>query len=154
VIPPADPALCRALAADLRDAGYSAEALRSAWGDAADDAIARGLRSPAARALGSRRDALAVLARLLMLGMPQPAEAVKGALARTGDDGLVLLGLAAEDGDDLRPLALVRPQSFVDASGAGQWWIASDLDEAALGGPLPEDHVLGVGGASRAASVC
>jgi methylase of polypeptide subunit release factors len=148
VIPQPDPALCRALAADLRDAGYQAEALRTAWGDAADDAIARGLRSPATRALGSRRDAMAVLARLLMLGMPQPAAAVNEALPRTGADGLIRLGLAAEDGGDVRPTALVRPQSFVDASGAGQWWIASDLDEAALSGPLPEDHVLGVGGAS------
>ncbi len=46
------------------------------------------------------------------------------------------------------PRAIVRPQSFADDRGAGQWWIASDLDEAALGGALPEDHVLGVGGAS------
>ncbi len=28
------------------------------------------------------------------------------------------------------------------------WWIASDLGELALGGALPENHVLGVGGAS------
>ena len=46
------------------------------------------------------------------------------------------------------PRAIIRPQSFADDRGSGQWWIASDLDEAALGGPLPEDHVLGVGGAS------
>ena len=103
MIPQAVPALCRALAADLRDVGYEAEALRSAWGDAADDAIARGLRSPAARALGSRADALAVLARLLMLGMPQPAAAVDGALTRTGALGLSRLGLAEQDGDDVQP---------------------------------------------------
>jgi methylase of polypeptide subunit release factors len=115
---------------------------------AADDAIARGLRNPASRALGARDDALAVLARLLMLGMPQPSAAVNAALPRSGVEGLMGLGLAASAGDAVTPLALLRPQSFVDASGAGQWWIASDLDEAALGGPLPEDHVLGVGGAS------
>jgi methylase of polypeptide subunit release factors len=143
-----DPVLCRALAADLRDAGYTSEAVRAAWGEAADDAIARGLRSPADRALGSRDDALAVLARLLILALPQPAAAVAVALPRTGAVGLVKLGLAASDQDELRALALIRPQSFVDEGGAGQWWIASDLDEAAVGGPLPEDHVLGVGGAS------
>ena len=47
----------------------------------ADDAIARGLRGPATRALGPREDALAVLGRLLMLGMPQPAAMVDTAQA-------------------------------------------------------------------------
>ncbi|GAA1977116.1 DUF7059 domain-containing protein [Microbacterium pumilum] len=148
MIPVPDPALCRSLAADLRGAGYTSEALREAWGEAADDAIARGLSAPALRALGERADPLAVLGRLLVLGMPQPADRTAAAVPLTGVAGLAILGLAIADGDDVRPLALVRPQSFVDASGAGEWWIASDLDEAALGGALPEDHVLGVGGAS------
>lgn len=148
MLPEPDPALCRTLAADLRDAGFTAEGVRDAWGAAADDAIARGLRSPAVRALGDRDDALAVLARLLVLGMPEAAASVDLSLTRTGAAGLVGLGLAAVDGDLVRPLAVVRPQSYADATGSGQWWIASDLDEAALGGPLPEDHVLGVGGAS------
>ena len=148
VLPEPDPDLCRGLAADLRDAGFTAEALRNAWGPAADDAIARGLRSPASRALGDRDDALAVLGRLLVLGMPGAAASVDGALVRTGAVGLARLGLAEVVGDAVRPRALVRPQSYTDDSGSGQWWIASDLDEAALGGPLPEDHVLGVGGAS------
>lgn len=44
---------------------------------------------------------------------------------------------------------VVRPQSFHDDRGPGEWWVASDLDEIALGGgALAEDHVLGVGGAS------
>lgn len=148
MIPEPDPAVCGALAADLRAAGFTAEALRDAWGAAADDAIARGLRSPASRALAARDDPLAVLGRLLVLGMPEAAASVDRALARTRSGGLAGLGLAAVAGDEVRPLAVVRPQSYADATGSGQWWIASDLDEAALGGPLPEDHVLGVGGAS------
>jgi len=148
VLPEPDPALCRSLAADLRDAGFTAEGVRDAWGAAADDAIARGLRSPAVRALGDRADALAVLSRLLVLGMPEAAASTDLALGRTRADGLVKLGLATIEGDLVLPLAVVRPQSYADATGSGQWWIASDLDEAALGGPLPEDHVLGVGGAS------
>ncbi|MBD8023021.1 DUF7059 domain-containing protein [Microbacterium gallinarum] len=151
MLPEPDPALCRDLADDLRAAGYTAEVLRAAWGEAADDAIARGLRAPADRALGARRDAVAVLGRLFMLGMPQPAASVTLALPRTAVNGLVRLGLAEVAGDDVRPLAVVRPQSYADASATddgSSWWIASDLDEAALGGPLPEDHVLGVGGAS------
>lgn len=154
MLPEPDSDLCRDLAADLHSAGFAAEALRDAWGPAADDAIARGLRSPASRALGDRGDALAVLGRLLVLGMPQAAASVDRSLSRAGAAGLVRLGLAEIDGDEVRPLAVVRPQSYADASRPGrdemtaQWWIASDLDEAALGGPLPEDHVLGVGGAS------
>ncbi|MFC8680779.1 methyltransferase [Microbacterium ureisolvens] len=148
MLPEPDPTLCRDLAADLRDAGFTAEAVRDAWGAAADDAIARGLRSPASRVLGDRRDALAVLGRLLVLGMPQDEASVDSSLPRTRAGGLVRLGLASIAEEIVQPLAVVRPQSYADASGTGQWWIASDLDEAALSGPLPEDHVLGVGGAS------
>ena len=140
--------MCTALAADLRAAGFTSEALRAAWGETADTAIARGLRSPALRALGDRVDPLAVLGRLFVLGMPQPAAAVETALPHTAVAGLVRLGLADIDGDAVAPAAIIRPQSFADDRGSGQWWIASDLDEAALGGALPEDHVLGVGGAS------
>lgn len=147
VLPEPDPSLCRLLADDLHDAGFYSEALRSAWGETADTAIARGLRSPAARALGERTDPLAVLGRLLVLGMPQPAAAVDAALPHVGAAGLERLGLCRVT-EDVEPRAIIRPQSFTDDRGSGQWWIASDLDEPALGGPLPEDHVLGVGGAS------
>lgn len=148
VLPEPDPRLCAALAADLRDAGFSSAALRGAWGATADTAIARGLRGPAVRALDDRVDPLAVLGRLLVLGMPQPAPAVDSALPGTGAAGLSRLGLAELDGATVLPRAIIRPQAFADDRGSGQWWIASDLDEAALGGALPEDHVLGVGGAS------
>jgi methylase of polypeptide subunit release factors len=148
VLPEPDPELCRALADDLRAAGFDSHALRTAWGETADTAIARGLRSPAIRALGGRADPLAVLGRLFVLGMPQTESMVVAALPRTSADGLVRLGLASSEDAMVTPRAIIRPQSFADDRGSGQWWIASDLDEAALGGPLPEDHVLGVGGAS------
>lgn len=142
-------ALCRDLAADLDAAAYRSASLRDAWGVVADAALTRGLSGPVRRALEGRRDPLAVLARLLLLGAPQPADAVDGALPRVGVSGLVALGLAElSAGGDVLPRALIHPQQFEDASGDAEWWIASDLDEAALGGALPEDHVLGVGGAS------
>ncbi|TFV84695.1 class I SAM-dependent methyltransferase [Microbacterium sp. dk485] len=149
MLPHPEPALAAALAADLRAAGYTSDGLRSAWTAPADEAIARGLRRPALRALGDRTDALAVLARLLGLGVAQPRAAVDAALPATGAEGLTRLGLAEISGDTVRAAAMVRPQSFADDAGEGEWWIASDLDEAARGGgALPEDHVLGVGGAS------
>lgn len=147
-LPEPDPDLCAALARDLRAAGFHSAAVRAAWGDAADTALGRGLRLPAERALAGRADPLAVLARLFILGVPQPAELVANALPATRGEGLAQLGLATAEGDSIRPLALVHPQAYADPHGDGGWWIASDLDEAALGGRLPEDHVLGVGGAS------
>jgi len=149
VLPEPDPTLCRLLADDLRAAGYTSTALRGAWGARADDAIARGLLAPALRALGDRRDPLAVLGRLWGLGRPVTRDEAQGALKSVGVAGAVALGLLSEDGAEVVPIVLVRPQAIADADGDDEWWIASDLDEAALGGPLPEDHVLGVGGASQ-----
>lgn len=147
--PHPDAHLAQPLAADLDAADFRSEPLRSLWGEEADDALPRGLREPILRALGARDDALATLGRLWVLGMSQPTDAVAAALPRLGVTGAVALGLARVDGETVHPEALIRPQSFVDADGVGEWWIASDLDEIALGASLPADHVLGVGGASR-----
>ncbi len=149
-VPAPDPLLCSALAADLDAADFRSEPLRRLWGEEEDDALARGMHEPILRSLGDDSGALATLGRLLVLGLPQPATAVDAALPRCGSTGLVRLGLAVTGMNGaVEPAALLRPQSFVDADGIGEWWIASDLDEAALDGPLPADHVLGVGGASR-----
>lgn len=149
MLPEPDPQLCQALADDLRAAGYTSAALRDAWGTQADDAVARGLRRPATRALGERGDALAVLGRLWGLGLPVPRGDAESALPTLRVDGAAALGLLEISGDAVTPAVLVRPQAFADDQGEVEWWIASDLDEAALEGPLPEDHVLGVGGASQ-----
>ena len=147
-LPEPDPVLCRALAADLAAAGYRTDALREAWGDAADGALGRGHALPIRRRLSGDASALAVIARLFGIGDAVAAEAASLAFPTTGIAGLQALGLVRTDGGMLQPTALVRPQAFIDEDAVGEWWIASDLDEAALGGPLPEDHVLGVGGAS------
>lgn len=144
-----DLARARALAADLDAADFRSEPLRRLWGEEADDALARGLRLPILRAIAADSGVLATLGRLFVFGMPQPVSSVAAALAHSGIAGLVALGLAHEDAGVVTPHALIRPQAFVDADGIGEWWIASDLDEVALGGALPGDHVLGVGGASR-----
>lgn len=144
-----DAPLCAALRADLLDAGYTADAVRAAWGRLADEAVGHGLHGPALAALAAApAKEVSTLARLLFLGVPAPVAPVGAALPRSGVDGLVALGLAEVVGEDVVPRALLRPQDFADVDGAGQWWIASDLDEAALGGALPTGHVLGVGGAS------
>jgi hypothetical protein len=144
-----DPALCRSLAADLAAARFRSEPMRARWGVEADDAIGRTLRTPALRGLGDAADPQAVLACLLIFGVAQPTAHVDAALPELRASGLVDLGLARFDGDDTVPTAIVRPQSFHDDRGPGEWIIAADLDEIATGGgALAEDHVLGVGGAS------
>lgn len=152
VLPEPDAAIVGALAADLADAAYSTDRLRELWGDAADGALGRGHRLPAERAIaateGSEAATLATVARLFGLGAACDRDRVEQAFARTGIRGLEAAGLVAVSADRVDPRVLIRPQSFADDNGDVEWWIASDLDEAALGGPLPEDHVLGVGGAS------
>ncbi len=148
-----DPGLCAALRTDLRDAGYTAEAVRGAWGPTADDAVGHGLTGPAIAALARRADPLAVISRLLFLGVATPVDDVDAALPHCRAEGLAHLRLAAVEEGEVVPLALVRPQAVDDEAGEGGWWIASDLDEAALvsqrhRSALPTDHVLGVGGAS------
>nr|WP_259461050.1 MULTISPECIES: methyltransferase [unclassified Microbacterium] len=147
--PRPDPVHIAAFAADLDAADLRSEPLRRLWGAEADDALARGMREPILRAIAGDSGVLATLGRLLVLGMPQPRTLVDAALRQLRVEGLVALGLATADAETVTPAALLRPQSFVDADGVGEWWIASDLDEVALDGPLPPDHVLGIGGASR-----
>ncbi|MFT4234247.1 MAG: methyltransferase, partial [Microbacterium sp.] len=138
----------RRLAEDLAAARFRSEALRAMWGVEADDAIGRGLRAAALRAIRDRSDGLAVLARLLVFGQTQPVSDVDAALPGTGAAGLAELELAGIEDGMVVPRAVVRPQSFHDGRGPGEWIVASDLDELASPGPLPADHVLGVGGAS------
>lgn len=143
-----DDARCAALRADLVEVGYTADAVRALWGPLADEAIGHGLRGPAVASLAGRTDPVAVVAGLLFLGLVRPVVEVDAALPRCGAAGLAALGLAEVRGGEVVPAVLVRPQEVADADGEDAWWIASDLDEAALGRALPPGHVLGVGGAS------
>ena len=145
------------LRADLGAAHYSVPALTGLWGIEADAALYRDQRVPALRALAALRTRLgrvepsATLAELFVLGRPVLRPELEAAFPTLGVEGAERLGLVASVvGEDalIAPLLDLRPYSFIDAHGAGSWWIASDLGELALGGPLGEGHVLGVGGAS------
>lgn len=137
-----------ALRADLEAARYCVDQLDALWGAAAEAALQRGNRVPAQRALAASAAPAAVLARAFVLGETVDAVELAAALPALGVDGAVALGLVEQSADRVRPLVDLRPYSFVDPHGAGEWWIASDLGELATGGALRVDHVLGVGGAS------
>ena len=154
-------ALIARLRSDLAAANFSVSALTGLWGTDADAALHRNQRVPALRALADLRERLghtepcATLACLFVLGLPVDRADLDAALPALGVAGAEELGLVAAGasvepgaGNAVRPLLELRPYSFVDAHGAGSWWIASDLGELALGHPLGESHVLGVGGAS------
>lgn len=145
-----DAELTARLRADLLAAGYTVDRLRQLWGDEADAALARGDRVPAVRALHTAPGAepqsrAAILARLFLLAVPVTDAELDHALPALGAAGARTLGLVDAAG---RAQLDLRPYTAIDAGGAVQWLIASDLGELALGGALPPEHVLGVGGAS------
>ena len=137
------------LAADLTAARFNVDALGGMWGEDAAAALHRGQRVPALRAIAGTVTPTATLARVFVLGLPALPEQLAAALPTLGFEGAVALGLVDADGV---PLLDLRPYSFVDRTGVVSWWIASDLGELALGHAIPEQHVLGVGGASTTLS--
>ena len=148
--PVAHPELLGRLRDDLASARFTVARLDELLGTQASAALTRGHRVPARRTLDLvvEFDPAAVLARLFVLGVSAAIADVALALPALELEGAVALGLVRVGDTDCQPLVDLRPYSFTDNRGAAEWWIASDLGELVLGGPLPEDHVLGVGGAS------
>lgn len=142
-----DVSLVSRLRADLGAADFTVAHLERLWGPDAAAALARGHRVPAERSLARLREhePTVTLARAFVLGLVVEADRLADALPTLGLEGAVDLKLITSD---CAPLVDLRPYAFTDEWGAVDWWIASDLGELAVGGPLREDHVLGVGGAS------
>jgi len=150
-----------ALRADLGGAGFAVDAVDRLWGEEAAAALHRGYRAPAERALAAALPSsggsgaprpLATLATLFVLGLPVGEAAARAAFPALGLEGAIRLSLVSLAGGRVTPRLDLRPYSFADALGTGSWWIASDLGELALGHAIPENHVLGVGGASMTLS--
>lgn len=142
--------LIAALATDLESAGFTVDTLAELWGADAAEALHRGQRVPALRALAALDATPAsTLATAFVLGLRVEPGDLDVALPTLTAAGAVELGLVAVDGT---PLLDLRPYSVVDGRGVTSWWIASDLGELALGHAIPEHHVLGVGGASTTLS--
>ena len=138
-----------ALARDLAAAGFTGGGVRALVGEHAEAALARIVAEPARRAAVRDPGPLATLVRAFVLGDAVTGAELADALPALGVDGAAALGIVERRGDRVAPLVAIRPHAFRDASGSGEWWIASDLDELAGVWPLRPDHVLGVGGAAR-----
>ena len=134
---------CARLRDAFRVARYDADGVLDALGGAAHAALGRGEPELAFRA---SRDAgaLGTLIRLFLLGDAVSPADVEAALGELPVADAVASGLLQARGDHLRAGLDVRPHGDEE----GSWWIVSDLDADMLGGPVPADHVLGVGHAS------
>lgn len=131
------------LRADLSAADFRTDAIGILLGDGAALALHREQPLPAMRrATGG--EPLATLVRLFTLGMPVSSADLTRALPRCGVEGSRELGLVTPEGDSLRATCDLRPYGDEQRT----WWVASDLSQVVTGKPLPEDHVLGIGGAS------
>lgn len=143
--PRTDPALLDSLRQDLADAPFGVDDVRARLGDLAAKALGREQTLPARRAVAGARDALGVLVGCFGLGLPTAADDLARALPRTGVTGAVALGIVEPHGAHVVATCDLRP--YGDDEGRS-WWVASDPTDHTRTGPLPVDHVLGIGGAS------
>ncbi len=146
--PHTDPALLAALRDDLTAAPFRPDAVEDRLGPLAAAAFGRGQTLPARRAVAGATDPLGVLIACFGLGLPTSADDLGAALPRTGVTGAVDLGIVEPHGAHVIATCDLRPHG--DDRGH-TWWIASDppaVSQQARRGPLPVDHVLGIGGAS------
>jgi hypothetical protein len=132
-----EPAAMWRLREALTGAGYTSSGIAARIGPEATAAIRRGDFRAALRAT-TARDPLATLIRLFICGKIEPERPVRAALPL---DDLLAAGILAATGDGVRAGIDLEPYG-------DDWWVVSDLGTGTRGGPLPEDHVLGVGGAS------
>jgi methylase of polypeptide subunit release factors len=125
-------------------ADYTAAGLDALLGPVASRALSRGETVPARRATRGGSP-LETLVRLFLLQLTVPNSAAEAALPPDARE----LGLVMAHPDGTR--AVVDVRSYVeDNDDAPPWWVVSDLGTGLDGVErrLPDDHVLGVGGAS------
>jgi methylase of polypeptide subunit release factors len=126
-------------------AGYTTSGVDALLGPVAAAALSRGETVPARRAT-TGGTALETLVRLFLLQLPVPASAAEAALPPDARE----LGLIVSDHDGTHAAVDVRPHSAGNDDATLAWWVVSDLraDLDGAAARLPDDHVLGVGGAS------
>ncbi len=150
-----------ALRNDLRAADYSGSTVTAIL-DSAEHSVRRSQRVPAQRRLDARRASgeranADVLIELFIVGNALPAHEVAAVFSRLGIENAVRHGLLSQarptedslEGSLVSAAVDLVPFSWTDAHGTVDWLIASDHGELSRRGPLPDDFVLGVGGATR-----
>lgn len=133
-------------------AGFTVDAVDELLGPLARGALAREQAVAARAVVQASPEPIATLLGVFVLGQEVSRARLAAALPATGLETVQELGWVVTDGeaddDPVRAVVDLRPYAAVDAIGPHDWWVLSDPGELALGGSLPGDHVLGVGGAS------
>ena len=143
--PIASPEALTRLREDLFEAAYTVDGLADLLGPLASAALLRGQPLVATRVSeATPTQPEAALLRCFVLGLPVAAADLAAALPRTGVAGLLDQGLVTRTDAGLRATCDLRPYGTEEET----WWVVSDPSELVTGGPLPTDHVLGLGGAS------
>jgi methylase of polypeptide subunit release factors len=137
---------CRDLAAAFRAHDYTVDAVVEMIGEPAHRAMGRNSTVPAVRAIGDRRDPLAVLTLLWPLQQLVARADLDAALPRLAG-ALVHAGLVAESGPQVLALVDIRPYASDDGA---EGWVVSDLSPGldTTAAPMRSDFVLGVSSAS------
>jgi methylase of polypeptide subunit release factors len=159
-----NPALLRALAADLAALDYTVDGVARLLGVEAAEALDRDQWAPASLVLRDSQEPLATVVKMWLLAENVTGEALARALPGVGLDALAALGLvepaetAAAGGPALLRAAVdLRPYGWPAESPEGaespgradtNLWVASDLGAHQRPGVLRRDHVLGIGQAS------
>ncbi|HEV7906779.1 MAG TPA: methyltransferase [Pseudonocardiaceae bacterium] len=143
VLPDLSADLCSRLREAFQTTGYHADGVVDALGPQAHAALGRG-EPEAARRASREAGPLGTLIRLFLLGDAEPESDVRAALGPLPLADAVAGELLRADGGTFRAGLDVRPHGDEDSS----WWVIADLDSDQRGGPVPADHVLGVGHAS------
>ncbi|MEU5692764.1 methyltransferase [Actinosynnema sp. NPDC020468] len=123
--------------------GYDADGVVEVLGPQAHAALGRGEPEPGRRAAADA-GTLGTLVRLFLLGDPATRTEVDAAFKGFAVDDAVAAGVLRADGESFRAGLDIRPYGDDE----GSWWVIADLDSDQRGGPVPADHVLGVGHAS------
>jgi methylase of polypeptide subunit release factors len=130
------------LRAALRENGYTSAGIAARIGAEATAAMRRNDFRAALRAT-RERDPLATLFRLFVCAQAEPAEAVAAALHPLPLPDALAAGLVVNSVESGQLRAGIDLEPYGE-----DWWVLADLPATARTGPLPVDHVLGVGGAS------
>ncbi len=141
-----EPSVARDLAARLRDAGYSYDAVAERLGAPGLDGLARNATIPADRVLAGAIDPQASLIRALALQQDVPIADLSAALGDLEPLDPILTRRADRVGAAIE----IRPYAFADDHGEHPGWLASDLTptlDGRLAAPR-DDFVLGLSPAS------
>jgi hypothetical protein len=127
-------------------AAYTVDGVDALLGPVGQAALGRAELSGVARQLPDDGP-LATLVRLFLLGAAVPERCARAALEPLPLEAATAAGVLATSAGSARALVDIRP--YAQAGGQPRdWWVVSDFGTDVRRGPLPADHVLGVGTAA------